>query len=176
MPELEQEQTFLAKSLPSGLSSLPNKEIIDMYIPAGSPHAHLRIRKNGDKYVITKKVQLDPQDATTHHEHNIELDEAEFTSFKDIPSRRLSKIRYFYPYKGKTAEIDVFTGKLTGLVLVDFEFSSLAEMKSFVVPDFCLVDVTQEEFVAGGILAGMNYADIADDLARFNYKPIPHVG
>jgi len=32
--------------------------------------------------------------------------------------------------------------------------------------------VTQEEFIAGGLLAGKTYNDIAPELERFNYQPI----
>lgn len=49
---------------------------------------------------------------------------------------------------GSKAELDVFTGKLAGLVLIDFEFDSLDAKASFTPPDFILADVTQEDFIA----------------------------
>lgn len=39
-------------------------------------------------------------------------------------------------------------------------------------PDFCLVDVTQETFLAGGMLCGKRYADIEAGLDRFGYRKI----
>ena len=71
---------------------------------------------------------------------------------------------------GSKAELDVFTGKLAGLVLIDFEFDSLDAKASFTPPDFILADVTQEDFIAGGLLAGKSYEDIAPELARFSYQ------
>ena len=40
------------------------------------------------------------------------------------------------------------------------------------MPDFCLADVTQEVFIAGGMLCGKCYKDIEDDLARIGYKKL----
>ena len=39
-------------------------------------------------------------------------------------------------------------------------------------PKSLLADVTPEEFIAGGVLAGKNYDDIAGDLDRYGYKKI----
>lgn len=38
------------------------------------------------------------------------------------------------------------------------------------MPDFCLADVTQEKFTAGGILAGKKYSDIEAELEKYGYK------
>jgi len=35
---------------------------------------------------------------------------------------------------------------------------------------FALADVTQEEFIAGGMLAGKTYNNISSELKRFNYR------
>ena len=72
--------------------------------------------------------------------------------------------------EGKIAEIDVFADELKGLVLIDFEFSTENEKSTFKIPDIALADVTQEEFIAGGLLAGKTYNDISSELKRFNYK------
>jgi len=63
-------------------------------------------------------------------------------------------------------------GGLKGLVLIDFEFSDEATMRSFTPPEVCLADVSQEAFVAGGVLAGKTYDDIASQLLTYNYEPL----
>ena len=63
-----------------------------------------------------------------------------------------------------------FADELKGLVLIDFEFSTENEKSTFKIPDIALADVTQEEFIAGGLLAGKTYNDISSELKRFNYK------
>ena len=40
------------------------------------------------------------------------------------------------------------------------------------MPSMALADVTQEDFIAGGLLAGKKYSDIAPELDRFEYKRI----
>jgi len=40
------------------------------------------------------------------------------------------------------------------------------------MPDFCLADVTQEEFLAGGFLAGKKYLDIQSFLDKHGYKKV----
>jgi adenylate cyclase len=52
------------------------------------------------------------------------------------------------------------------------EFASLDEKARFVPPAWLGADVTQEEFVAGGMLCGKGYEDVAGELARFGYVPI----
>ena len=86
-------------------------------------------------------------------------------------SRRV-KDRYNVVIEGFPAEVDVFQEELEGLVLIDFEFDTVEDQKKFVVPAICLADVTQEEFLAGGILSGKKYADIAQQLERLHYRAI----
>ncbi len=66
----------------------------------------------------------------------------------------------------------MFQGDLKGLVVVDFEFDSIEEKDSFEMPDFCLVDVTQEDFIAGEMICGKFYEDIESELNRFDYKKL----
>ena len=71
----------------------------------------------------------------------------------------------------REAEVDVFRDGLQGLVVIDFEFATPAEKARFVAPaDVVLADITQEDFIAGGLLAGKSYADIEPELARFDYQ------
>lgn len=168
----ELEKTYLAKYLPEDLDKFPAKEIIDMYIPKTSSHPKLRIRKCGEKYEITKKEPLNETDYSTQQEQTIKLTKEEFEELSKLPSRRTRKIRYYYEYRGETAEIDVFQEDLTSLVLVDFEFSSSEEKENFKMPDFCLAEVTQENFIAGGELSGKSYENIKKDLSHFGYRKI----
>jgi len=168
---IELEKTYLAKEIPKGLEDCDSKEIIDIYIPKESRHPTIRIRKNGDKYEITKKEPIE-NDVSHQHEFTIPLTEKEFNELIKIGGKELHKIRYYHDYNGKTAEIDVFLDKLKGLVLIDFEFETMEEKNSFEMPDFCLIEITQEEFIAGGMVCGKSYEDIEEDLKRFNYKKL----
>ena len=169
---IELEKTYLARKLPEGLKSCKFKEIIDIYIPKASKHPKLRIRKNGNKFEATKKEPVSNQDASRLEEQTIILTEAEFDSFKELDGKKVRKLRYYYDYNRKIAEIDVFQDSLRDLVLVDFEFATIEEKDNFEIPDFCLADVTQEVFTAGGMICGKNYENIKDSLERFNYKKL----
>lgn len=171
MQTLELEKTYLAKYLPD-LTGCESKEIVDIYVPKSSEHPTLRIRKNGTKFEITKKFPVQEGDASAQTEHTIILTEQELLAVAAVDGKRIEKQRYLYHYVGRIAEIDVFQGNLKGLVLVDFEFDTQEEKDAFTMPDFCLVDVTQEEFIAGGMLCGKSYVDIEDTLGVFGYKKI----
>jgi hypothetical protein len=58
------------------------------------------------------------------------------------------------------------------LILVDFEFKNIEEKDKFLMPDFCLADITQEKFCAAGWLAGKEYSDIEQFLDTYGYKKI----
>lgn len=169
---VELEKTYLAKYIPSGLEVCRSKEIIDIYIPGSSSHPTLRLRKIADNFEMTKKEPVDENDPAYQIEQTIVLTETEFNEIAKLDGKKLHKIRYLYPCNGGTAEVDVFQGALSGLVVVDFEFDGRAEMDSFKMPDFCLADVTEDLFIAGFKLSGKCYGDIEDDLARFGYKKL----
>lgn len=172
MQQLELEKTYLTKYIPKGIANSKKIEVVDIYIPINREHSKLRIRKNGDKYEITKKIQLDKNNASQQTEHTISLDSEEYAVLASIPGRKVEKNRYYYDYQGKVAEIDVFKGDLAGLVLVDFEFDTVEELENFTLPNFCLADVTQEEFIAGGKLCGKTYKEIEYKLKIFNYSQL----
>ena len=169
---IELEKTYLAKRLPKDLGSSKFKEIIDIYIPESSEHPKIRLRKEGDKYELTKKEPVNDGDASHQKEQTIILTETEFNALSKVDGKKVRKIRYYYAYEGKTAEFDVFQDSLKGLIVIDFEFATIGEKDSFEMPDFCLVNITQELFIAGGMICGKSYEDIERELSKFNYKEL----
>ena len=167
----ELEKTYLAKYLPQDLKDSPFEEIIDIYIPKSIVHPKLRLRKKGEKIELTKKG---PKDKDVSHliEETIKLDKEEYEIFSQIEGKKVVKLRYYYKFNEITAEFDIFQGDLKGLVLVDVEFKTIKEKDNFKMPDFCLEEVTQEDFIAGGMLAGKCYKDIEKDLKRYNYSKL----
>jgi CYTH domain-containing protein len=166
---IEFELTYLAKFLPD-LSNCKSKEIIDIYYPLSSRHPTLRLRKNGDKYEMTKKQPINNNDSSIQEENTIPLTKEEWENLSKAQGKKTHKIRYYYPYQSKIAEIDVFQGDLKGLVLVDIEFNDEKEKNQFKTPDFCLVEITQEEFIAGGMVCGKRYEDLEPKLKEFGYQ------
>jgi len=135
---IELEKTYLAKEIPQDLKSCENKEIIDIYIPKEARHPTLRIRKNANKYEMTKKTPVNEGDASEQKEQTIILTEQEFKTLQKLDSKQVRKIRYFYKYnENRIAEIDVFKDELEGLIVVDFEFNTTENKNNFNMPDFC---------------------------------------
>ena len=165
----EFELTYLPKRIPEGIKGAPSKKMLDIYLPAKAEHPSLRIRKQGDLLEIMKKELVDENDASHKKETAIILTEAEYADLEKLPGKRIEKTRYYFSESGITYEIDIFEGPLAGLVLVDIEFPSAVNKSQFTAPEWLLADVTQEEFVAGGMLCGKSYEDIQNDLLRFGY-------
>jgi adenylate cyclase len=166
---IELERTFLVKKLPDGLENCPKREMTDIYYPKEDRHPTLRLRKDGGSYFLTKKSPVG-EDKSVQKEQTITLTKEEFDALSKLEGKRLDKVRYHYDHKGLKAEIDVFKGALKGLVIVDFEFASEEDKQSFVMPDFCLAEVTHEEFLAGGMVCGKSYADIEQKLTELGYQ------
>jgi len=158
---------FLRNSV-AGMKGCDSVKIADIYIPATAAHPIIRIRKMGDKLELTKKQPVAGNDSSEQSEQTIELTKEEFAAFRAVPGKELVKTRYFMG----NAQIDVFHGRLEGLVTADFEFKSRQEMEAFRHPVFCLADVTQEKAFAGGMLCGKSYRGIEPVLQRFGYKKI----
>lgn len=169
---IEIELTYLAGELPAEISTVEPEEMEDIYIPEASSDPHLRLRRRGLNYEITKKKPLAENDSSCQTEQTITLEADEFSALSLTSTKRVQKKRYRVVLAGKAAEVDVFSGSLEGLVLIDFEFDTIDEKNKFLPPKCCLADVTQERFVAGGRLAGKAYTDIKTDLKRFNYHAI----
>ena len=170
--EIELERTFLLKEVPKNLKNCESIEILDIYIPQIVSHPILRIRKKGDVFEMTKKAPIKGTDSSEQYEKTIPLSKEEFFELSNLSGKRLRKIRYYCPVNKETAEIDIFLDNLEGLVTADFEFDSVEEKANFVMPDFCLADVTQEKGIAGGILAGKKYSEIKPLLDKYKYKRI----
>lgn len=168
----EIELTYLPKILPAGIEGVPHEEILDIYIPAAAEHPTLRIRKAGEKCEITKKEPIREKDSSHQLETSIPLSKEEFEELSRLRGKRTRKTRYYYHENGVRYEIDVFRDELAGLVLVDIEFNSLEEKKNFIPPAWCLAEVTQEKFLAGGMVCGKRYGDLQVQLDKFGYKKI----
>ena len=169
--EIELERTFLLKYKPQDLEKFPSCEIFDVYVPKEEFHPVLRIRsRDRKKFEITKKFPIDGNNSSEQEEYTIILSEAEFNAFSKLESKKVRKIRYYYSLlDGQKAEVDIFLDELEGLCMVDFEFKTKEEKEKFVAPDFCLAEVTQDKWLAGGMLAGGNYLEAQKFLDKYKY-------
>ncbi len=160
---LEIEITCLVNELPLDLESKEYKEIKQGYFSDGG--GSLRIRQKGNTFELTKKEQIDPSDFSKHKETTIYIKQEEFEKLWPQVVKSLEKKRYFYPLKDNLiAEVDVFGGKLKGLVLVEVEFPNESFVSSFQRPVWFGKDVTQEQWSSGEFLAGKSFDEIKSQI------------
>lgn len=168
---LEREYTFLARRLPPRqLLKRPPSLIEDFYVPTGIGLPRLRLRRiDGAACAITLKKMVG--DASRHVEESWTIDPTEFDALCSQALGTVTKSRYEFVTEGSNAQLDEFHGRHEGLFLYEFEFEGEMELAGFRAPDVCLVDVTHEDWVAGGSLAFTNFSELADVLAKHNYAP-----
>ena len=83
---------------------------------------------------------------------NIYLEENEYALFHDLPAVELTKRRYSYPHLYKKFSVDIFEGKLEGLILCEMEISDNGNLP-LKLPGFVEKEVTNDEDYLGINLA-----------------------
>jgi len=117
----------------------PN-HIIQAYL-LNTPEKTIRIRVKGDKGFITIKGKTIGI-SRSEFEYGIPLSEA--NEMIDLfAEKTIDKYRYEIKIEKHLWEVDVFQGKLKGLILAEIELNSEAE--KFVKPDWVTEDVSHDE-------------------------------
>ena len=138
---MEIERKFLAAdSFPFSLSDCPSTQIRQAYLHL-SPT--IRIRQTDTDSILTVKGK----GQIAREEFELPLTEEQFLSLaQKAETPFLEKRRYFYPLpEGLTAEIDVYSGPLAGLVTIEVEFSSLQQAEAFLPPLWFGQDVSNDK-------------------------------
>ncbi len=143
---MEIERKFLVKTLPENLESYPKKEISQGYISDVNPT--IRIRKLGDKHILTIKsvtnIQKDKQHLMNNEtEFEITKEKFDVLSTK-VDDNFIEKTRYFISLGDVTAELDIYHNALHPLVTVEVEFTSEIEALAFTPPEWFGLDVTED--------------------------------
>lgn len=119
-------------------------------------HTHLRLRtlsdlSTGREFLkLTKKLQSDS--AYVQMTGSIPLSPMEYEFISGLEGERIRKVRHYHFYGANVFSIDVFKDELLGLVLCEVETESLEELMRVDLPDYALLDVTEDPFFAGGNL------------------------
>jgi CYTH domain-containing protein len=166
---VERERRYLLKDLPEGLTRADHHlQITDNYITG----TRLRIRKVRDpktnKWIVkfTQKFAPNPKDFSRTIITNTYLSAIEAETLSMFDANEILKNRYKFEFEGRTFSIDMFLGRLFGLVLAETGFESDEEMVSFPLPAFAVADVTNDELFTGGRLSELTFADIQSEAQR----------
>lgn len=134
---MEIERKFLVRSLPENLEQYPFHFIEQAYL-CTSPV--VRVRRQDNEYILTYKGK----GLMVREEYNLPLsEEAYLHLLQKKDGNVLTKKRYLIPLSdGLTAELDIFEGKFSGLMLVETEFPDEEIANAFQAPDWFGKDVT----------------------------------
>lgn len=166
---LELERRYLLRHLPPDwVEDRPHWHIVDRYII----NTRLRLRRMAPAsgqptiYKFGQKYRDVSQHETQRTMTNLYLDEAEYLALAQLEAREVVKRRYRYEHKSGVYSIDLFEGKLTGLILAEIEAQTEAELAGLTPPSFALKDVTDDPFFSGGRLAMLTEQTFQLELAR----------
>lgn len=134
---MEIERKYLVNKLPDNLEQFPHRIIVQGYL---NTNPVVRIRKDGDEYVLTYKSK----GLMVREEYNLPLNAESFRHLlSKIDGRIITKTRYCIPLGDDlTIELDIFSGELAPLVLAEVEFPSEDAANQFVPPAWFGEDVT----------------------------------
>jgi CYTH domain-containing protein len=142
----ELERRFLLDRIPGGVDE--GALIVDRYITG----ARLRLRRvegPQPQFKLSKKeTPARPNYAVTVIT-TIYLSPEEYELMRLLPGRELRKRRHHLdPYS-----VDVFEGRLSGLIMAEIDFESEAEMRAHPVPEFAVREVSEDVRYTGAALA-----------------------
>lgn len=144
---MEIERKYKIRQLPEHLEQYEKKEIEQAYLCA---RPVVRIRKSNDRYILTYKSRLGlaETDCTARvcQELEAELTEEAYYHLREkADGYYVTKYRYLIPLEqGLTAELDLFRGRLEGLVFAEVEFPDEEAAGQFIPPAWFGEEVSQD--------------------------------
>jgi adenylate cyclase len=138
---IEIERKFLVERPPDDLDAHPSGEIKQGYL-AITDDVEVRVRRYGDRSFLTVKSSGNE----SRVEEEIEIDARRFDALWPLTEgRRIEKRRYrIATGDDLTIELDVYHGRLTGLVSAEVEFGSRADADRFAPPPWFGHEVTED--------------------------------
>jgi len=166
MNQTEIEKKFIIsslKALPFDLTKFPHETIYQGFY-SGLP-SPLRIRKIGEKLLLTKKIVIDEK--KNHLEEiTIPIKKQEFNKLFPIAIKKIIKTRYKIRWKKYIIELDIFKGKLKGLIIAEIEFEDIKEMQNFVKPEFLGTEITRYKWATNSRLGLQTYSSLRKKIER----------
>lgn len=165
---VERERRFLLAGPPKPTTVTVTRVITDRYVTG----TRLRLRRadfadGRCELKLTQKVPLPQPGAIQGLITNTYLSPAEYDVLASLPATLLSKTRLSVPPLG----VDVFDGRLQGLVLAEAEFTTDDEAQSFVPSAECVAEVTDDARFTGGRLARASRQELLGWLAEYGLRP-----
>jgi CYTH domain-containing protein len=165
---LERERRFLLARAPDRAAGDQLLQLEDRYLDGTRLRLRL-VRRDGQEpvYKLGQKVPVDSGHPSTVAHTTLYLDRDEYESLRTLPGRTLTKTRTVREWHGLTLAVDVFTGKLEGLVLAEVELGELGELPAH-LPLPTLDEVTEDERFTGGALASASREQLCSTLRQWS--------
>jgi CYTH domain-containing protein len=165
---VERERRFLLAEPPPPTAVTATRTITDRYLVG----TRLRLRRadlpdGGCELKLTQKLPVAQPGAVQGLITNTYLSPTEYDVLARLPATLLSKTRLSVPPLG----VDVFTGRLRGLVLAEAEFTTDEEAQRFVPPADCVAEVTDDVRFTGGRLVETAREQLLGWLAEYGIQP-----
>jgi lactoylglutathione lyase len=164
-PEYERRFLIAPDSAWRDLVEPYSKTFDDLYIR----RTHLRLRtltdsRTGREFIkLTKK--LESASPYVQRIGSVPLSPMEYELIAGMEGTRLRKERYYHFHQGNVFSIDVFEGDLAGLVLCEVETGSLESLMRVEVPEYAMLEVTEDPFFTGGKLCRTSRDELTRKLA-----------
>jgi CYTH domain-containing protein len=147
----EREQRWLLRHVPEGV--VDPVEILDRYLRQST--LRLRRAQRGSEviYKFGQKVRHDLRRPSLVQMTNMYLAESEFELLRQVEGAQLRKTRWHWPLDIGELSVDVFGGRLGGLVLAEIELA--ADADAVPPPPLAVAEVTEDDRFSGGRLAAL---------------------
>lgn len=143
---MEIEKKYTIRKLPDNLENYEKKVMEQGYLCSGPV---VRIRKSNEEYILTYKSKLGIDDkakqiACVSNEIEMPLTKDAYEHLKEkVDYHMVCKTRYIIPLENEMkVELDVFEGRLKGLIFAEVEFKTVEDAADFSPPDWFLEDVS----------------------------------
>lgn len=134
----EIERKWLVPVFPEEFDGLSGERIMQGYLAVAEDGTEVRIRNKHDRYVLTVKSGA----GLVRSETEIELSSEQFWQLWEVTEgRRIAKHRV--NLEGGV-DVDIYDGKLTGLIVAEVEFESEAAAAAFETPRWFGEEVTED--------------------------------
>lgn len=137
MPEIERK--FVVERLPDDIARGASEHIRQGYLSIEPAEVRLRSRDDATYELAVKSLG-----GLRRAEVNLPLTAEQFEELWPLVQRSVEKDRALHEVEGRTAEVDVYRGKLAGLVVVEIEFPSETDAQAFTPPAWFGLEVTED--------------------------------
>lgn len=136
--------------MPANLARYPHAEIEQGYLAIATDGVQVRLRKAGEKRILTFKRGR----GNGREEREVTLTAEQFAIlWPGTEGKRLTKTRYDVPLGEHIVEIDIYSGRHHGVIVAEVEFADEQTASAFEPPAWLGADVTHDARYSNQLLA-----------------------